>query len=152
MKLNNRIGSPTSSTGWTSFTTSIGGTVSNPTTGTVQANQSSYLQMGNVLYLKYYFYQTTAGTAGGGGYRFNIPPGFTMNTAIISAANLPVLGSATLQASGTFGIGMPYYANSTQYEIMAYAAGTTSIQTVGSAWFSLANSSSYSVSLEIPII
>jgi hypothetical protein len=39
-----------------------------------------YSVIGNTMYLNYYFYQASPGTAGSGVYQYTIPGGYTMNT------------------------------------------------------------------------
>lgn len=60
----NQINSPTNSLGWTSFTTTITGTTTNPSLGTIVNNQSYYLQQGKVIYIYYLLVTSSAGSAG----------------------------------------------------------------------------------------
>lgn len=153
MEPNNQINAPTSSTGWTSFTTTISAVTTSPTTGTILNNTSSYLQMGKMLFVKYFFNQSGAGTAGSGIYLFNIPSGFTINTTVVPAVNakIPNLGSASSVSVGN-GIGIPYVYDSTHYALFLNGTATTQINPVSDVWFNLTTSVSYAVNLRIPIL
>ena len=154
MRLNNKINSPTNSLGWASFTTTVSATTTNPTSGTIAVNVSYYLQMGKMLYIKYNYKQTAAGTAGSGTYLFNIPTGFTIDTSIMAATQYPCFGSAGLfdTTAGQSGLGYPYVVDNTHYAILANESGTTTIQPISDVWFAFGDAISYSVSLKIPIL
>lgn len=156
MNGSNTINAFTSSIGWTAFSTIISATTTPPTFGNIQNNTSYYLQFGKILRLKYYFYQTTNGTAGSGTYLFSIPLGFTINTLIVSSSALfPSLGSAILTGGSPTqtGLGVPYYFDNTHYAIMASASTGTNVITIGSVFYPLSVAPvSFSVSLDVPIL
>lgn len=154
MRLNNQINAPTWSTGWTSFTTTISAVTTAPTTGTVLNNTSSYLQMGKMLFIKFFFNQSSGGSAGSGIYLFSIPSAFTINTSVVPAVNaqIPNLGSVSVITGGAVAIGVPYVYDSTHYGIFIYGSTTTQISPMSNAWFSLTGSISISVCLEAPIL
>ncbi len=95
MSSNNAINAPTSSSGWTSYVTTITGSTTSPTTGTVSYNQSYYLQVGKILYLTYSFAKTSGGTAGSGYYIWSIPAGFTIDTTVVKAFTNATPGTFT---------------------------------------------------------
>ena len=161
----NTINSPTSSSGWTSFTTIIDCNPTAPTPGTIVQNVSYYLQFGNILYISYTFAQSTAGTAGSGpAYLFNMPTGFTINTTIapiyITQYNTSHIGTCwgAFNPGGWVFTGVAVPANTNLYCLMASVAnsgstvGATSGTLVGPANCTLNNTSlSYTVKLAVPI-
>lgn len=155
MNANNRINSPTSSLGWTSFIPTITAATP-PNFGSTAVIKSYYLQEGKVLFLTLFINPSGSGVSGGSGtYVFSIPSGFTMNTAITGVTTAPPyfgLGSATAYAvgNGAVGSGTALAYSATQYVLLLDATNPQGqINFVGSSWFS---TSSYAASLLIPII
>jgi hypothetical protein len=120
MVTNNVINNDLSPTGvtWTSFTTTITGSITNPTTGT-NTTKSYYAVIEKTLYISFYYSQTTAGTAGSGSYRFSIPPGFTINTTL--NPSFSSIGTVTCNSAGggTYFYGSCIPATTNTYSFLA---------------------------------
>lgn len=110
--------------GWTSYTTNFFSTGTAPTPGAGFSVVSHYLQQGKLLYVKVYFEQTVAGTAGTGRYFYNLPPGFTADLTVNAldpgAANYvdgPIIGGCFggLRGTGTVHEGFSSLQSSTTY-------------------------------------
>ena len=92
-------------TDWQSYSLAITGAGSNPTFGTIATNKAFWRRAGDSVEIQFSYYQTTAGTAGGGTYRFSLPPGLSIDTAKtnagVSAAdpNQSVVGIAQVYAN-----------------------------------------------------
>jgi hypothetical protein len=147
-----------------SYIISIAATTTNPTPGT-STSVASYYRVGKMLYIKYFFNQTTAGTSGTGTYLFNIPSGLTIDTTITpvyaNIYNFSNLGPVLLYGSSSpviccFGCCTPY--NSTQIAFIAFSINeTTGVVNSGSAlisdlFFGLNTTPlTYTAYMEIPI-
>ena len=139
--------------GWTAFTTTAKGSTTNPTYGTTAVSSSYYMVMGKMLFLTYQVYwSTSAGTAGAGNYYFNLPTGFTINTAVATAGN----------GAGSNAIGSSYWGASGSVSAtgtaLVYGSNAYVVQSNGYYWgggvFTFASASlfSCSVNLQIPIL
>jgi hypothetical protein len=126
-------------TGWTSYTTTITGSITNPTLGT-NTQKSYYLQVGKIVFLQYWFSQTTAGTAGSGNYIFSIPSPFTIDTTVTPLGHYLPMGVCTAFLTGFNGGGpvSVYTATSLQLAVSSNAngGGGTAVA-LGSTYFSL---------------
>lgn len=155
MGINNRINSPTNSSGWKSFTTNITGSVANPTPNTV-TTLSYYLQYGNMLYINYYYVCASGGGAGSGIYQFSIPSGFTIDTTImptlVGSNFRSPLGFGTIAQGSVRGLAFSYLYNNTTYAIVPNASGTTSFVTMSASWYGLSSAATVSANLSIPIL
>ena len=151
---NNAINAVTSSSGWTSFTTTITSTGTAPTEGTGVTKSSYYIQVGKTLFIQFFYNQTGAGTAGTGDYLFNTPPGFTIDTTIVPTLNTFMsLGSCAAIGVANTGIGSVVIHDSTHYKLFMYANGTTVVANVGAAWFALsASNARYSAQVQLTIL
>ena len=151
---NNAINAVTSSSGWTSFTTTVTATTTNPTQGTGVTKSSYYIQVGKTLFIQFFYSQTGGGAGGSGDYLFNIPPGFTINTTVSPALNtLAVLGSCSLIETVLLGVGTVVIGNSTNYKLLSYKAGSTAVNYASAAWFDMSQAPlRYCVSAQLPIL
>jgi hypothetical protein len=153
---------------WTSFTTNILASVTNPT-GLTGTATSYYMQIGKVLFIKYQYRQTAAAaTPGSGFYIFNLPPGFTINTTVaplyVSLTNFCSVGNSTINLNGTsqlsaFGVCVPYNTTSQYTMAVTYVNSTTPLiisgfsVLSGAGPLSLSNTSLvYTASCVIPIV
>ncbi len=152
---NNAINAITSSSGWTSFTTTITAS-SNPSKGTVVTDLSYYLQLGKMLFVKWNF-QSTSGSVGSGVYSFSIPAGFTIDTAKTGTANqtvsnfMPNIGIGWASNSTTNGEVLPLFvATSTTYK--AFSPGNA--QFISNTIYGLGQTAgnSFCFDLQIPIL
>lgn len=154
---NNAINAVTSSSGWTSFTTTITAVTTNPTQGAGATKTSYYLQEGKVLRIVFNYKQTAAGTAGSGTYLFSIPAGFTINTTVVSPTLFAdsncrtAIGSGTCHIPGTaIGPANPIVYDATRYAVLASSVPATEI--VSNSFYALSSSTLYySWELAIPI-
>lgn len=150
---NNSINIETLSSVWTPFTTSITGSITNPVTPVGATSSSYYIQMGKLLLITY-SYQAGSGAGannGNGAYRFNIPPGFTIDTTVCS----PVGISAALGYANVFGSTNPGWAiatifDSTTYAIFVYASANQNAGFLGASWFGIVRN--YNSNLVVPIL
>jgi len=130
---------------WTSYTSTITATTTNPTLGSGFVLTSSYLQNGKSLNVALTFYQLNPGTAGSGNYLFSLPSGFTINNSIVPfypggavTTWVPQCGTATLGGTSlqTMGVVVPY--NATNVGLSIYGPGTPIL-------FMLAGSTAYAL-------
>lgn len=87
-------------TDWIQYNMTITGSVSNPTKGTVSADQAFWRRVGDSMIIRYEYNQTSAGSAGSGIYGFSLPAGFTIDSSKISvpasAGESSVVGPANV--------------------------------------------------------
>jgi len=139
---------------WTSFTTTITATITNPTPGSGYTLISSYLQVGKLLYIQMYFSSPNAGSAGNGIYLFNLPTGFTMNTSVVPAYSATAqfcLGSAQNTISGSGSVGGAIAYNSGNYCLYG-SDPFGDLSFIQSGFYDLSNAGvNYATSLIVPI-
>ena len=153
MATNNIVNLQTKSS-WTSFTTTITATTTNPTPGTGVTKSSYYLQMGKILFVKFFFNENAGGADGSGVYLFNIPTGFTINTTVAPISNnQSTFGNCTCLNNLASGFGAVVIGDSTHYMLIAYASTTTQANYVSNTWYGMSFSPSmYCVSAQLPIL
>jgi hypothetical protein len=161
MAYQNITNSPNPST-WTSFTTTITGSSSNPTPGTGYSLTSNYLQVGKLLFINMNFSQTVAGIAGNGYYLFNIPSAFTINTSITGTFSssspypIPCIGNCIISfGSSTYSVGSVAVYNSSNYMFLvgySTSAAASFVGGFGSAYYNLGNVNVvYTTTVTVPI-
>jgi len=74
-------------TDFTSFTTTITGSVMNPVRGTVAVEKAYWRRVGDSVQVIFQYEQTVAGTAGSGTYSFSLPPGLVIDSTKINSAS-----------------------------------------------------------------
>lgn len=108
------------STPWVSYSVSITAAGSNPTKGTVAADNGVWRRIGDSVEIRWQYRQTAAGAAGNGNYRISLPTGVAVDTAkfnidsqlqdnIIGTAQVdnlsnPLWGYCIIDQSTTLGI------------------------------------------------
>lgn len=145
--------------------TLITATTTSPTFGTVQNNKARWRRVGGDMEIRWDFRQSTAGTAGSGVYLFNLPAGFSIDSA--RAELFSVTGSGDSKSLGTihyfdptsttFGTGYLYARTATQLSAsFQYNAASTSygVGSWSSTFASFGSSSTIEVSFiaKVPIL
>lgn len=120
------------STDWTSFTTTITGSSSNPTLGTNTAT-SFWRRVGDSMEISVEIAQTGAGSAGSGTYLFSLPSGYTIDTTKVTASTAAIgMPSGNIVGSARFGNSNSAASNSSiPGEVWVY--NTTNLAIVGSS-------------------
>jgi len=137
--------------------TDLIGTTTSPTFGTVSLNTCNVIQTGRFGKFIWNFKQTGAGTAGSGAYRFKMPSGYTIDTAISGTETIGNMGA------GYCG-NITVNDGTTENQYACFVTDSTTIstrlagQTGGGAW----NSGStaifsdaalqFSITLDLPIV
>lgn len=157
MLTNNMINSPTISTGWIPFTTTVTATTTAPTYGAGTTINSYYRQQGKMLLLTLSITAVISGSLNGSGtYLFNLPPGFTMNTSIVSFPNsVFALGNATAyaQVTAVYGIGIAQAYDATHYALYLIITNPSKFAGyVSNSFFMAAAGSNLGADLLIPIV
>lgn len=148
---------------WVNYSTTIGGTTTAPTKGTVEVDSSCYYKSGLMLHIIYNFKQTSAGTNGVGDYIFSLPsvPGYVVDASKI--------GGTTDNQLGSFGYGSVHTSTTDDsvaipalyksggsiigYRILVLPESGGIQNYVGSAKHSLGNASvRYTVSGDLPLV
>ena len=79
---------------WQSYTLTVTAATANPTKGgTITRDEARWRRVGDSMEIHWDYAQTAGGTAGTGQYFFSIPPGYTIDTAKISAVNAAAQGA-----------------------------------------------------------
>lgn len=156
MAINNIVNTPTSSSGWTSFISTITASTP-PTIGAGSSITSYYLQIGKILYVTFAFTNAGTGTNGVGTYLVNIPSGFTMNSSIVSFSNPEsTLGTCRISnqvAGPDYAIGVVLAQSATQYRIVVNSSSSGAENYWSSTFFNFVTANNFCVSamMRIPI-
>lgn len=131
-----------SNTDWISFTSTITGSSSDPSKGTV-TESSAWMRQGKNMLYKLDIEQTGAGTAGSGAYYVALPSNYAIDTnsmAVNSTATDPVrpcVGAAFIYEGSNLATGCAFPVNSTNFYLNFINPGTSN--TWGSAFYGLDN-------------
>lgn len=89
-------------TGWSSYSLTIGGTGSAPTKGTIVRDIAQWRREGSDMLIRYDYEASAAGAAGSGTYLFPLPAGFSVDTSIVgtTSQNEIIVGSGILGNKG----------------------------------------------------
>lgn len=144
---------------WNDFTMNITATTTNPTKATTRVNdEARWRQVGDSIEIHYsYHHNNNAGaSAGSGTYLFNLPPGFTINTAKMAAApdsnTRGSVGFAAANGPGGGASGVIKIYSSTSLSMLVDYEDVLAISEVGSSNFGLGNASaSYSFRAVVPV-
>jgi len=144
-QLQNIVNMPSADGRWTSFTTTITAIATNPTPGTGYTSVSYYMQIGKILHIIYGFSQPVAGSSGAGGYLFNLPSGFTINTTVCPFLSSSIgvfagncIGTANIVVTGVNnGLGVCLAYDSSHYSIVAGNGAGLGYSQVSSGYFNL---------------
>lgn len=132
-------------TDWVSFTTTITGSTSNPTKGTIATDTGRWRRVGDTMEIEYEYRQTAAGSAGSGAYLLSIPSGYTIDTTKTGTAtttNLVTCGKgvignvADLAGSSARECNVVPY-NTTNLSLWGLVDGSSNFSQFGSASFAL---------------
>lgn len=144
---------------WNDFTMNITATTTNPTKATTRINdEARWRQVGDSIEIHYsYHHNNNAGaSAGSGTYLFNLPPGFTINTAKMATApdsnTRGSIGFAAANGPGGGASGVVKIYSSTSFSMLVDFEDASAINEVGSSNFGLGNASaSYSFRAVVPV-
>jgi len=141
-------------------TITISAVTTPPTKGTIVRDKARYRRIGDSMEIRFEYEQSTAGTAGVGSYLFEIPGGFSIDTAKVhsvvsnqeaSIGNGTVSDSADGFSASSF-ITTASVADSTHIEFWMPVTATNVLSTIASGVFSLANAAIvYTASVTVPI-
>ncbi len=147
---------------WTNYSPTFGGSTTAPTKATTHQEGYMYKVVGKTLYLKGYYYHSSATGAlnGIGDYLIPLPSGYTINTSVcpvIGTADEGItLGYCHVEHNGSVGAGgaVKVYDSTKIKFVSAYGTGTGALKnSVGSGWFDLtATDYDLTFSCEIPIL
>jgi len=117
--------------------TLITATVTNPSFGTIGVNKAEWRRVGDSMEIMWDFRQSTAGGAGSGGYLFNLPPGYVIDSTktTIGSANSDSKSLGVFHAfdgASLIGTGWVYAYSSTQLAAtFQWQNGSVSYSTTG---------------------
>ena len=92
---------------WQSYTPTWKGITADPTLGTVLLNSGRWRRVGDSMEIDVSYQQSTAGTAGNGGYYTPLPPGYAVDDSKITAAGSGGSNGAMGVGSTSAGTGVP---------------------------------------------
>jgi hypothetical protein len=144
---------------WTNYTPTFGGSTTAPTKATTHQEGYMYKVVGKTLYLKGYYYHSSAtgATAGSGDLLIPLPSGYTINTSVcpvIGTANAGItLGYCHVEHDNNIGTGAVKVFDATRIKFVCSESTAGILRTsVSSTYYVLtANNFDLTFSCEIPI-
>lgn len=88
-------------TDWQQYTLAVTSTGTSPTKGTIVSDEAFYRRVGDSVEIAYSFYQSSAGTAGTGDYRFSLPAGLEIDQNKLST-NIAINVLGIVGTAGVF--------------------------------------------------
>lgn len=134
------------------FTLAITASTTNPTKGTTSTDQAFWTREGKYMRISYNYVQTAAGTAGAGYYIYNMPTGYTIDTAFATTNNnVNQVGIASAYNGVTFVKG-PVEIISANGFVITGLSDVSAPSQVGSAFYQLDGANiHYGFTAKVPI-
>jgi len=143
-------------TDWQSFSMVIDADTTAPTKGSITSEEAFWRRVGDSMEIKYTLVTSSAGTAGSGSYRFQLPSGYTIDTNKISSTSgdaRGAVGIATVKGTANSLSGAVRSLVGINNALRLTVGNETSAHTdVGSSFFGLGlSSTTYSFQALVPI-